>query len=230
MKIKSIPTSLALLALAGGQLTQANESFATPIGSLDALQKHVLVGDTVDLDWKISYPVHNFNETDSKVRVQFITLATGPNNTVSFGTRITGQSFREFYNGVSEEHPNYALTPGTNVSQDILEHGLTIEFLAKHSRSQVPGAWVSSENPAHAHQIIELVHGDPIPKVTPVQGQRSVAEILAPYNENGTVSIGHNQKILLFEIFTSDVNHFGFDLQDLVLLVSHEQLALHEIK
>lgn len=217
---------LLLLACSGN--LAANQVPSIPIGSLKALQSHVVADTKAELEWQISYPVHNFNETDSQVTVKFITAAIGPRWNLQFGLNINGEGYQEFYNGVSEENPAYSLSPGIVVADVFLERDLEIEFLAKHERSQIPGQWVSSENPAQQQQIIKLKNGDPVPAVPPVQGQRSVADILSPYSRNGVISIGEHEKILLFELYTSDKDHFGFDIQDLILLVSHNQVALDE--
>ena len=227
MKNKELSIVTAVLSAAlTGTLSSREEAPQSPIGTISSRQAHVVSGANADLDWQISYPVHSFNQTDSEVKVRFITCAIGPRWRIQFGTRLEGGSYNEFYHGFSEEHPSYSLTPGTVVSRTFLSAGEEIEFLVKHERSQVPGKWVSSADPSLEHLIIELKNGDAVPDVAPVSGQRSVADILAPYSEDGKITIGDNEKILLFELFTTDVEHFGFDLQDLVLLVSHEQVEL----
>ena len=204
----------------------SQQTLSIPQGSLKALQEKVLAGSRADIEWKISYPIHNFNETDAQVTVQFITAAIGPNPTFQFGTRAEGQAYEEFYQGVSEENSRYDLAPGTVVSTNFVEAHSELEFLLRHSRSRVPGGWVSSVNPEHEHLIVTVENGDLVPDVAPVPGQRSVADILVPYSKDGVVTIGDNQQILLFEIFTTDTSHFGFDLQDVVLLVSYEQVEI----
>ena len=222
-------TIFAFLTLAG--IAGANEtSIAQPIGSIKALQETVVEGQTADLDWKISYPVFNFNETDALVTASFITAATGANNTIQFGTRVNGGDYTEFYNGVSEDHANYAVSPGTIISETLVSAGEEIEFLSRHSRTQIRenGGWVSSTNTSQQDLVIELVRGDIVPDVAGAGDQRSVAEILTPYSENGVLTIGENQKIILFEIFTTNQNSRGFDIQDVVILVSYEQIAIED--
>ena len=213
-----------LLSITGA--LSANENIQeVPLGNLNALQSIVIEGSKADLEWEITYPVHNFNETDAKVKVQFITCAIGPTWRIEFGTRIDGGAYQEFYHGVSEENSNYTLTPGTVVAENSVEAGQNIEFLARHERTQIDAGWVSSTDPTQAQQVIRLVKGDPVPNVPPVPGQRSVADILAPYSTNGVMTIGEDQQIILFEIYTDNINSVGFDIQDLVLLVSFEQLT-----
>ena len=236
MKNKSIPhtTVIAALTAAGlafAPLASANEeTIQTPQGSLKALQEMVVEGSHVDLDWKISYPVHNFNETDTEVTVRFITCAIGNGDIIRFGTRTDGAAYEEFYNGHSEGHPSYSITPETIVSKTFLSANHEIEFLTKYlgSRIRTSNGWVSSLNPAQRRQIIELHKGDAVPNVAPVPGQRSVADILAPYSQNGVMTIGKDQKIILFEVYTDDVRSSAFDLQDLILLVTYEQVDITE--
>lgn len=228
MKQKTFPltTVLACLSLAGS--ISAKEENSQPIGKIDSLQSIVKEGTKADLNWKISYPVHKFNQTDSLVTVRFITAAVGPKWRINFGTRTNGAPYEEFYHGFTEDHPSYALSPELIVSETLVSANEEIEFLLRHEASKIPGAWVSSLNPAHKDQVIELHKGDQVPTVAGAGDQRSVAEILAPYSENGIVTIGENQRIILFEIYTTDKNSPGFDLQDVVLLVSHEQVPLED--
>ena len=227
MKLLNPNNKILIAALASiGNVSASDERLSVPIGSLDALQEKVLSGTKADLEWKISYPVSNFNETDAEVTVQFITAAIGPRWNVQFGTRVNGGDYREFYNGVSEDNENYDLEPGTIVSRDFVGAGLDIEFIARHQRSRVEGQWISSADSRLEHLIVEVNNGDPVPDVAPVPGQRSVADILAPYSKDGIITIGDNQKIFLFELYTSDSSHLAFDLQDLVLLVSYEQVSI----
>lgn len=228
MKSFLLPLASPLVSLAMVGSLAANSVEKVPIGSIESLQSHVVADSKADLAWQISYPVHNFNETDSIVKVSFITAAIGPLNTFQFGLRIAGGSYQEFYHGVSEEHRDYSLEQGAVIAETSLGHGDEIEFLARHNGRNADVGWVSSTDPSQSQQIIELQNGDPVPDVPPVPGQRSVADILEPYSSNGFITIGENQKILLFEIFTSDRNHFGFDLQDVIILVSHEQVPLDE--
>ena len=242
MKNKSIPHTTALVAFTAASLVIANLASAdgqgeaatdapqTPRGSLAALQQTVVAGSHADLDWRISYPVHNFNETDTEVTVRFITCAIGNGDVIRFGTRTGRGRYEEFYNGHSEGHPSYSITPETIVSKTYLSAGQEIEFLTKYNGSRIStsNGWVSSRNPAQAQQIIELHEGDPVPAVAPVPGQRSVADILAPYSANGVMTIGANQKIILFEVYTDDLDHYTFDLQDLILLVSYEQIDVEQ--
>lgn len=212
--------SLALVGISQAQETDS----AIPQGKITPAQIKVFEGSKVDLSWKISYPPTSLPpQVDTKVTVRFITCAIGPRWRLQFGTAVNGE-YTEFYHGFSEEHPSYALTPGTVVSETFLSHTKSIEFRAKHEASRVRGQWISSIDPAQEQQIIKLKNGDKVPSVAPVRGQRSVADILAPYSKNGVINISDTQEILLFELYTSDTRHFGFDLQDLVLLVSYEQV------
>ena len=109
--------TVSCASLVGAVALMANEGLDIPIGSIGAIETHVLPGQKANLTWQIAYPVSNFNETDTRVTARFITLATGPRNTVQFGTRIGDGPYVEFYNGVSEEHPDYDLEPAHRLQQ-----------------------------------------------------------------------------------------------------------------
>ena len=227
MKNKSLILQVSALLLACSSFASA-QLLSQPIGSLEALKKIVNPGEKVGLDWQISYPVFNFNETDSEVTVRFITTALGPVSKLTFGTRLNGV-YTEFYEGISEDNEAYALSPGTIVRRQFVPAGQEIEFLARHHTHNLGGdGWVSSVADVDSNLVIVLKDGDPVPTLAP-PGQRSVAEILAPYSKNGIVDIGPNQKLICFEIFTANTNSLAYDLQDLVILVSHEQAPLSNL-
>ena len=189
--------------LAITSIISAQENLNIPIGDIDAVERHVLPGQRANLIWRISYPVSNFNETDTRVTARFITLATGPRNTVLFGTRIGEDGpFVEFYNGVAEEHPDYDLEPGTVIAETLLSAGDEIYFELLHSKTRIEpyGGVVSTARESNV--VIVLNRGDDVPPVPPVRGQRSVAEILEPYSSDGVMTIGSNQQIILMELFT----------------------------
>jgi len=230
MKHLFIPKALTVALIAASILSAQAEEAAKPEGRISTDLTKVLGGSKVNLDWNISYPVINLTDkVDTQVTVKFITLAIGPRWTVKFGTTIDGK-YTQFYNGVSEEHSNYKLEPGAVVASTFKSHNTPIGFRARHARTQIStsGGWVDSNDPAMADQIIRLVDGDQVPSVAPVAGQRSVADILQPYSKDGYINIGNNQEIYIFELYTANKNHFGFDLQDLVLLVSYEQVDVTE--
>ena len=229
MTNKFLLNSGAILCFAASSLS-AQEALEIPIGSIDALEGQVIPGQRANLNWRIAYPITGDPDGhDTRVTAQFITLATGTRNPVLFGTRIGEDGpFVEFYNGVAEEHPDYALEPGTVIAETLLSAGDEIFFELRHSRTRIEqyGGVVSTAR--ENNLVIVLNRGDDVPPVPPVSGQRSVAEILEPYSSDGVMTIGSNQQIILMELFTDDEDHFGYDLQDAVILVSRDRVTLEE--
>ena len=201
-----------------------------PVGKIGAAETFVGAGEKATLNWEISYPLNSGNPTETArlMTVKFITAAIGPNSTFSFWTALPGQSPILFYRGISEDNRNYALNPGVVVAQSVVEAGETIELIAQHhqAHSSLRGKTVSTADPSDAQNIIKLKNGDPVPTVDGVGNQRPVSQILGPYSENGIVTIGEFEEIYLMELWTTNRNNRGFDLQDLVLLVSYEQVPL----
>ena len=229
MTNKFLLNSGAILCFAVSSLS-AQEALEIPIGSIDALESHVLPGQKANLDWRIAYPVTGDpSGHDTRVTAQFITLATGPRNTVLFGTRIGEDGpFVEFYNGVAEEHPDYDLEPGTVIAETLVSAGEEIFFEFLHSKTRIEpfGGVVSTAR--ESNLVITLNRGDAVPTIPPVGGQRSVAEIVEPYSSNGVMTLGSNQQIVLMELFTDDEDHNSYDLQDAVILISRDRVTLEE--
>ena len=236
---KSQTIKNVLLFISSGVLASAQVDIPDrPIGSISSSDSLVLTNSLVDLDWRISYPVERGEdevETDSVVTVKFITFSIGTNSTMRFGTTVNGRNYTQHYNGVSETNPNYQLDAGTVVIDKLLLSKFEdIEFWARHfnpanSVRQVDNGWVGHRRPYNTNNdlmIVELNNGDDVPDLDGEVGQRSLVEILEPYSKDGKISIGENESIILFEVFTRETNHSSYDLNDLILLVSYDQVPL----
>ncbi|MGJ8632513.1 MAG: hypothetical protein ACSHX7_01215 [Luteolibacter sp.] len=220
---------IASLVIAFASPSHAIEQ--TPIGSISALETYVATGEKATLDWQISYPLSSTNTSDTArvMTVKFITAAIGKNSQFSFWTALPGESPVLFYTGISEDNPNYALDSGTVVAETVVEAGESIELIAQHhsaEKATLRGQTVSTADSNDVDNIIKLKNGDAVPLVDGVGDQRPVSQILAPYSDNGVITIGEHEEIYLFELWTSNVGGYGFDLQDLVLLVSYSQVPL----
>ena len=71
--------------------------------------------------------------------------------------------------------------------------------------------------------VVVLVNGDRPPSTVPAFAQGNIESFLRPYlNAGGYISIGPKDAIVLFELGQTNVQSSGFDLQDLVLLLSFD--------
>ena len=68
--------------------------------------------------------------------------------------------------------------------------------------------------------VIVLRDGDPVPDVEGMRDQASVEEYLSEYISGGSIDIGVNDAIYLFELGTNSLNSSAADFQDLVVLVT----------
>lgn len=76
----------------------------------------------------------------------------------------------------------------------------------------------SEESP----NVLVLRNGDPVPDIDPFGGQEEITEFLDGLidTDAGIVSIQDNQVILLYELYTTDLDDPEADFQDVVILVS----------
>lgn len=66
-----------------------------------------------------------------------------------------------------------------------------------------------------------LRNGDAVPKIKPFQNQATITSFLLPYIDPDTqkVTLGPNQAIYLFELYTTDMSAAEADFQDIAVLV-----------
>ena len=72
--------------------------------------------------------------------------------------------------------------------------------------------------------ILTLKNGDVVPTDTAAFQQSLIEDFLKPYlaMDGKTVKIGNRELIVLMELGQTDPTHYGFDLQDLAVLVTFE--------
>ena len=227
-KFKNIAATLLLLSS-----TSFSAADEIPVGRIDALENLIRVGNLAELDWEISYPASVSDEdldvadTDVIMKIRVITSAIGPASTIDFGVQLNGSGYQQFYNGVGESNSSYALTPGTVVAETFVSAGTTIDILARHSQTNLPGSgWVSSSDPSQSMLVRTFRNGDSTLDLAGAGNQRSLAEILAPYSKDGIITIGKNEVIHCFELLTNRTRARAFDLQDLITLTTFEQVPL----
>lgn len=213
-------TGLLLAGLAGG------EDPAVPVGTLNVNQLTVREGVSPKLTWNISYPsavstvvdIDDSTEeivTKTKLRVQ--TYVIGVGITDGSGREYPARSYIHFsstgwkhlFTGVGS-----AVQPDYLYDDRIVNVGEKIRFAAKLDLDGYGYHYNDSNN------IRVLVHGDRPPSNSAgYDHQTSAEEYLRPYIKDGRLVLGPLDIIYAAELTHTDTSHYGFDLQDTIVLV-----------
>lgn len=211
-----------------------------PSGSLTAFPTQVQTGTNPLLTWSIGYPenVGNVVTIDPPGTIT-------PLRDLCMDVRVIGASVKRVwtnhhgqitdwewvntecqmkYGGNSYQRIFYGKQ--TNVNPDLVVHSQVvtantpINFGGRYVQSNGSwSTWYSSTN--SSNNVIALKNGDNPPDVQALYGQSTVEDFLRPYiDSNGNINIGPKDVIYLVELTHTNSSHGGFDLQDLVLLVT----------
>ncbi|MEM9079695.1 MAG: hypothetical protein AAGC74_03280 [Verrucomicrobiota bacterium] len=205
-----------------------------PTGSLVAVEEFVVAGQKANLDWSIKYPAKVDPEgnptTDSTMEIRLIGAAVGYTSGITLDASLNGE-MKRFYNGYGELHPSYDITPGEIVASVDTKAGTDVEFHVYHwkdnphydNRITKNNGWVSTNHPDQQKQFIKLLDGDTVPDYHRNGAQSKIEELIDQYlDEDGRVSIGDNSVIITFEVYTENPNSGGFDMQDVIVLVTYK--------
>lgn len=224
------------MALALAVASVISPTFAAneiPRGTLNVDRSLVQVGSRSQLNWKIEYPT---------VVTDVIEIVTPniikPKENLKMRVRVLGASFQETVtsylpvevmwskNNSSWSRVYYGtqkqVNPSTVVLDANVKKGDTINFGGRGYRD---GAWLPLYNTSQTTKnLVMLKNGDKVPSTTPAFQQGLIESFLTPYlgSDKKTVKIGQRDLILLLELGQTNPAVSGFDLQDLVVLVTFE--------
>ena len=242
--ILSLPLSTNALAGSGdgnngnGQGNQPKEPLI-PVGNLDAFPTLVQTGTHPTLTWDIQYPesspdilvvdpdddtVIPLTDLCMEVRVLGASYQIGWKKRkpvwgwVQAEVRVGGSGApwnRFFYD--TQEH----VKPSQTYIAGAVPTGQYIDVRARAYDGSGWKPWrttgVITEN------VIALVNGQTPPSTIPAFSQGNIESFLQPYLDGGgRINIGPKDVIYLIELGQTDTTSSGFDLQDLVLLVSFD--------
>jgi hypothetical protein len=206
-----------------------------PTGTLNVDRNMVRVGTRSQLNWQIQYPapVSEVTEVIEVVTPNIIK----PKQDLKMKVRVLGASFQQtitsflpvevmwsknnsswsrvFYGSQLLVNPN-SVVLNTNVKKND-----RISFGGRGFRD----GWLPLYNTSTASQnLVMLKNGDRIPNTIPALQGGAIESFLSPYllADKKTVKIGNRDLILLMELGQTNTNNSGFDLQDLVVLVTFE--------
>lgn len=221
---------LACLCLSG---TTSAADLDVPRGSLSVDRGLIRVGLKSQLTWEIEYPAPITSVVDI-VPPNVIK----PKKDMKLKVRVLGASFQETIttflpvevqwskNSATWSRIYYGLQtnvlPSVPVLQTTVKAGDTINFGGRGYRDR---AWLPLYNTAQStNNLVMLKNGDRVPTTVPALNGSSIESFLKPYMDTVTkkVKIGDRDLILLMELGQTNTSNSGFDLQDLVVLVTFE--------
>ncbi len=205
-----------------------------PSGWLSATPKIVSTGSYPTLTWGINHPAIvtdyvTVSETsfitketvDYEIRVLGAGVTSGSGKNLTFiPTEATfsyggGAYSRIFYgtNSDVKKAPNDVVKSGT------FTPGTQVKFGGRYYYNN---KWASTyTSDSSGKNVRVLVNGQKPPAKVPANGAPSLESFLAPVlNANGKVNIGPLDMIVFMELTHTDEKDSGYDLQDMVLLVT----------
>lgn len=241
MKLSLRAASMALLitsaTLAPTQLVAQGTIPAVPVGTLSTSASMVRAGTKPTLTWNITYP---------SVVKDYVTITppatVTPKQTMFVDVRVLGagvtasQSNSNSFSYVPTEAQlkydnssygrifygkNTDVNPNTIVYTRQVLAGKSLKFGGRYFHQNTWGPTYTSDS--GTQNVRTLVNGDTPPSKLPDYNAPSLESFLKPYlDASGKVRIGPMDVIVYMELTHSDsqMSNSGYDLQDMVLLVT----------
>ncbi|MFT4175348.1 MAG: hypothetical protein QM627_01715 [Luteolibacter sp.] len=229
----------ALCLASPSRLVAADQDPVVPVGALTAFPTLVQTGTRPVLTWGITYPATAKDvvtitgpgtltpKTDLIMEVRVIGASVRATTTNILGLIVsqtwvpTECQFR--YGNGSFSRLWYGRQTDVKSSQVVLtktvEAGKALNFGGRYYWNNSWSSLYTSLN--SSRNVVALVNGDTPPTTTPLYQQPSIESFLLPYLDGqGKVKIGPKDVIYLMELTHTNPNDGGFDLQDLVILVT----------
>lgn len=204
-----------------------------PTGTLTVDRDLLRVGTKSQLSWSINYPAPvtevidivppNIIKPKKDLKMKVRVLGASFQETVTkflpvevMWSKNNGSWTRVFYGYQS------AVIPSTVALTANVKKNDTINFGGRGYRD---GAWLPLYNTAsNTSNLVMLKNGDRVPSTVPALNGLSIESFLKPYMNTTTkkIQIGDRDVIMLMELGQTNTNNSGFDLQDLVVLVTFE--------
>lgn len=207
---------------------------AVPTGTLTVDRDLLRVGTKSQLTWNISYPAPNVTSV-----IDIVTPNTvKPKQDLTMKVRVLGASFQQTTtiflpvevmvskNNSAWSRVFYGLQ--TSVVPSLVVYSTPVkknDLINLGGRGYRDNAWLPLYNTASSTKnLVMLKNGDTVPSEVPALNGLSIESFLKPYMDTNTkkVKIGDRDLIYLMELGQTDPNNSGFDLQDLVVLVTFE--------
>ena len=236
IKIKSFSTALAVLVLPGFLMAQGGQSPAIPVGTLSANMSLAKVGASPTLTWNITHPAAILDvvtpATDDtftpKTKVNMAVRVIGADyvhgydskgkpiyKPVQIEVRVAGGTWTRIF---SNTHNN--VNPSAVIFNRQVEANQKVEFRFRGSEDSGYSDWLSYRYGPDL-MVAMMIHGQTPPTYAPYLSPTGVQSYLTPYMApNGTMSLGPRDLIYICELTNTNTSSSGFDMQDLVMLVT----------
>jgi len=224
-----VSTAVALAAF-GLPASMAGDS--QPRGTLSTENSLVRAGTRTKLSWKIELPS---NQVEDVIDIDPDGTIT-PKKDLTMRIRMLGASFQQsatrylpvevqwrrgtrswrrvFYGYQTQIDPTKVLVKTTVKKNARLDFG---------GRGYRYGALPFYSTLHSTPNLISLTNGDKVPETTPAFQQGRIETFLQPYlSADGHLQLGPRDVIFLIETGQTDPRNSGFDLQDIVFLVTFE--------
>jgi hypothetical protein len=226
-----------------GNGSQSNVTFPkVPSGWISAYPTKVQTGTKPTLTWGINYPsiVEDYvtitppatisadEEVDCEIRVlgAGVTVSTYGSNSYSFVptealVSYDGGSYQRIFYGT-----NHDVKPNQVVYSRTVSKNDTLRFGGRYYYNKNWGPYFHSDS--GTKNVRSLVNGDVPPSNVPDYNAPSLESFIKPYlSPAGKVYIGPMDVIVFMELthYDSQMSDSGYDLQDMVLLVTFKSKA-----
>ncbi|MEI7910409.1 MAG: hypothetical protein WCK77_12290 [Verrucomicrobiota bacterium] len=233
-RVSSIVVAVCTCGLSGASAQSTNPS--VPFGKLTASPTMVQAGTKPDLTWNITYPLSVKDvvtvstppgitpKQDLICDVRMIGAGVTTKN--ARGTTIYVQTLGQIlYNGSSSWS---TIFNGFNTDRIVQQQGIVISFTANANKPINFGGYYITNNVSsvtYTSRIGDNVrfqfNGDTPPANLPGYNSPSLAGFVKPYlDASGRIKIGPMDVIVFMELTTANKATLGYDLQDLVMLVT----------
>lgn len=223
----SVLASLILPALAMGGATAPS----APTGTISVNTSLVRVGTSPIVSWNIIHPAPIIDVVDvdpddnftPKKQVKMDVRIIGADyrydsrtyKPVRLEVRVAGGSWTRIFSGTQS-----SVKPDQIIYTRTVASGQKVEFRFQGAQDPNGGGW----NPYRYgpdQMVVAMVQGQRPPAYAPYLSKNSVTSYLTPYlNDDGTMDLGPRDIIYLTELTNTDTDAAGFDLQDLVVMVT----------
>lgn len=225
---------LAILAIAGTSNAEDSTNPSVPVGELTAFPSTVQTGTYPTLTWAIEYPERVTDIIDITPPGKIT-----PKEDLYMDIRVLGAAIQSGSHWLkvqawvradgSNNWRNFFYNYQPNVDPTRIYY---TKFVRKNRANHFGGRYRSGNSWSHFYNttsstqnIIALVDGDSPPDYAPAYNQGDIEAFLEPYlDENGDISIGPMDVIILWELYSTNPGSNYFDMQDLVLLVTFRRV------
>jgi len=236
----TLSASLLVVFGAIAELTVPGTDLTLPIGNLDAFPPKVQSGVHPTLTWNIIHP----QDIDDIVTIEPPGIIT-PQEDLNMEIRVLGASYQRgwYHNqpvwgtvqalvrvGTGSSWTTFMQDTQDNINPTELQHSETVNALEQidfAARAHNGSGWLNWRATiwGNTPNVVALVNGDSPPSSVPAFQQGNIESFLQPYlNDSGKISIGPLDVIYLIELGQTNTSASGFDLQDLVILVTFQRM------